>query len=132
MTDSIERELELPVDLDALWRAVTDPVMLRTWLADEISWELEPGGDARFVVEGEPRDGWVEEVHAPEHGEARLSFWWQAEGEPVSRVALELTETPEGSRLLVLEGRPLESLDAVGLAFGESGGAQHGPAMVCA
>jgi uncharacterized protein YndB with AHSA1/START domain len=124
MTDSIERELELPVDLDTLWCAVTDPATLRTWLADEIEWELQPGGAARF--------GWVEEVCAPQEGEARLAFWWQLDGEPGSRVLLELSQTARGTRLVVIENRPLEIIDVVGIPLGGADGRTHGPAMVCA
>jgi uncharacterized protein YndB with AHSA1/START domain len=130
--DEMHRELELPVTLAALWRAMTEPERLRTWLADEISWTLQPGGEAHFVVEGEPREGWVEEIRRPENGEATLVFWWQADGEPASRVSLALTETAAGSRLVVAESRPLEVLDAVGIPLGGAGGRSHGPAMVCA
>ena len=133
MSDSIERELELPVALEVLWRAVTEPAVLQSWLADEIDWELEPGGEARFVLDGEPRNGWVEEVRAPEDGDARLAFWWQADGEPASRVALELSATGVGrTRLVVCESRPLELLDVIGIPMGGAPGRQHGPAMVCA
>ena len=132
MTDAIERVLELPVDLDTLWSAVTEPATLQSWLADEVAWELEPGGEARFVLEGRRRDGWVEEVSEPQHGRARLAFWWQGDDEPASRVVIELAETLEGTRLRVVEHRPLEVLDVIGIPLGGAGGHQHGPAMVCA
>jgi uncharacterized protein YndB with AHSA1/START domain len=128
--DSINRDLELPVDLHALWRAVTDPAALTTWLADEVAWDLEPGGEARFVVEGEVRHGWVEEARAPQDGEAWLAFWWQADGEPASRVFLGLAETATGTRLVVCENRPLEILDVVGIPLPGTGDARRGPAMV--
>jgi uncharacterized protein YndB with AHSA1/START domain len=132
MIDSIERDVELPVDLDALWCAVTEPATTRSWLAEEVAWELETGGDARFVVDGEPRSGWIEDVLEPAGGEARLVFWWQAQGAPASRVELTLTETDHGTRVRVRESRPLEVLDVSGIPLGDTGGQQYGPAMVCA
>jgi uncharacterized protein YndB with AHSA1/START domain len=136
MTDVIQRELELAVSLDDLWRAVTEPEWLQTWMADDVRWDLEPGGEARFTVDGDPRDGWVEDVRAPENGEASVVFWWQADGEPASRVALELSDTSTGSRLVVRETRPLELLDVVGIPLGGAGAGSgselRGPAMVCA
>ena len=116
MAELIERDLELPVEPAKVWRAITDPAWLATWLADEASLELWPGGQASFVVDGEPRTGWVEEVSAPgERAPARLVFWWQADREPASRVELELSETTDGTRLRVAESRPLEILDVIGI-----------------
>jgi uncharacterized protein YndB with AHSA1/START domain len=143
MTDLIERELELPWRPDEVWRALTDPAWLRSWLADEVALELWPGGEARFTVDAEIRSGWVEEVSAPTSGEdanpphpsGRLVFWWQPEGEPASRVALELEATEEGSRLHVVEARPLEVLDLVGIPLpgrGWAGGQSFGPALIAA
>src|ERR1039457_5642738 len=48
MTDRIERELVLPASPGDVWRALTDPDWLSQWLADEVTLELRPGGDARF------------------------------------------------------------------------------------
>jgi uncharacterized protein YndB with AHSA1/START domain len=132
MIDSIERDIEVPNDLDALWDAVTDPACARTWLADEVEWELVSGGDARFVVDGEPRSGWIEDVREPASGEARLVFWWQHQDEPASRVQLTLTETGSGTRVRVCENRPLEVLDVSGIPLGGTAGQPYGPAMVCA
>ena len=137
MTDLIRRELELPGSLDDVWRALTDPAWLRSWLADEVSMELWPGGEARFVIDGAARSGWVEEVCAPAPGHepgrsGRLAFWWQPDGEPASRVSIELEPIENGTRVHVAEARPLEVLDLVGIPLPGHGGARFGPALVAA
>jgi uncharacterized protein YndB with AHSA1/START domain len=138
MTDLIERELELPAPPDAVWEALTDAAWLAHWLADEVVLDLWPGGDAHFRIGEERREGWVEEVAPPgEDGIGRLAFWWEADGEPATRVALELTRSDGGSRLRVIENRPLDVLDLVGTplggldgAVGGLGGQRFGPALV--
>jgi uncharacterized protein YndB with AHSA1/START domain len=143
MTDLIERELDLPASPDAVWQALTDPEWLQTWLADEAQLQLWPGGDARFTIGTESRNGWVEEATPPpadggEGATGRLAFWWEpddrSQGSP-SRVALELTGTPSGTRLRVVETRPLEVLDLVGVPLSGSDaadGQRFGPALVAA
>src|SRR5436305_959149 len=59
MTDTIHREIELPATVQDVWEAVTDPDALSEWLADEVSLDLRPGGEARFVSGDEIRRGWV-------------------------------------------------------------------------
>jgi uncharacterized protein YndB with AHSA1/START domain len=139
MTDLIERELTLPVSPEAVWEALTDPEWLREWLADEAELQLRPGGDARFRIGEDTRTGWVEEVTPPAEGATgRLAFWWEQDGEPASRVALELTETDDGTRLRVVESRPLDVLDLVGIPLAGPGGLgtpdgnRYGPALVAA
>ncbi len=143
MTDVIEREVELPVAPEAAWEALTDAAWLEQWLADEAEVELRPGGDARFRIGDERRSGWVEEVSPPGRRSAgRLVFWWESgdgEAGAMSRVALELTRTAGGSRLRVVESRPLDVLDLVGVPLGGGndsvgglGGERFGPALVAA
>ncbi|HEX3974764.1 MAG TPA: SRPBCC domain-containing protein [Solirubrobacteraceae bacterium] len=138
MTELIERELELPYPPEELWQALTDQKWLESWLADAVELELRPGGDARFVVGGETREGWVEEVRPPEPGDRGgrngcLTFWWQAEDASPSRVQIELTPTEGGTRIRVVEARPLDVLDLVGLPLpgqGHLGEPRFGPALV--
>ncbi len=133
MPDLITRELDLPVTPDAVWQAITQPQWLESWLAETVSMQLHPGGDARFVVDGEPREGWVEDVRPPaDERPGVLTFWWQAVGEPASRVSLRITPTPEGTRLRVVEARPLEVLDLVGIPMGDSARGSRGPSLVAA
>ncbi len=136
MVDLIERELELNATPEEAWRALTDPTWLSAWLADEVRLDLEPGGEACFRLGDEERHGWVEEVAPPgESGDApaRLSFWWTREGEPASRVELELVEICDGRvRLRVAETRPLEALDLVGTSLPGQPMRGHGPVLVAA
>ncbi len=135
MTDLIQRELHLPAAPDDVWRAITDPEWLSGWLADQVELELRPGGEASFRLGQEVRTGWVEEVTAPCHdgGSGRLAFWWARDDEPASRVELVLTGLSERqTRLRVVETRPLEILDLVGMPLRGYGPARFGPALVAA
>ena len=124
MTDRIERELWLPAPPDAVWEAVIGD----GWLADHVCLDLKPGGDARFDSDGRVREGWIEDVVAPE----RLIFWWASDDEPASRVELKIDERGAGSRLHIVETRPLELLDLVGVPLPGVGGSTYGPALVAA
>ena len=121
-TDQIERELLLPAPPEQVWEAITTP----GFLAEEVEFELEPGGEARFADRDEERDGWVEEAVEPE----RLVFWWSAGGEPASRVEITLEDEDGYTRLRVLEARPLEVLDVTGIPLPGSGGDRRGPSML--
>ena len=124
MSDRIERELWLPVTREEVWEAITGD----GWLADRVVLELRPGGDAEFESGGRVRTGWVEDVCAPE----RLSFWWAPDDEPASRVELLIEEHGDATRLRVVETRPLEALDLVGLPLPGAAGSTFGPALVAA
>jgi len=124
MTDRIERELWLPATPQEVWDAVTSD----GWLGDRVSLELRPGGDAEFESDGQVRTGWVEDVSMPE----RLSFWWAVDDEPASRVELRIQERDYGTRLRIVETRPLDRLDLVGVPLPGAGGASFGPALVAA
>jgi uncharacterized protein YndB with AHSA1/START domain len=136
MTDRIERRCRLDAAPAEVWRALSDPDWLRSWFAEEAELELAPGGEARFVVEGREHSGWVEEVLPPgTAGSGRLTFWWQHGDEPASRVSFELEPDGDGTRLRIVEARPLELLDLVGIPLrdaGGAGGASFGPALVAA
>ncbi|MFZ0039818.1 MAG: SRPBCC domain-containing protein [Solirubrobacteraceae bacterium] len=137
MTDLMQRDLELVASPDQVWQALTDPAWLEAWLADEVWLELWPGGDARFVIGDQERGGWVEEVVPPPADPGtgdcgRLAFWWAVDDEPASRVELELIATDHGTRLRVIETRPLEVLDLVGVPLPGQGGSRFGPALVAA
>lgn len=122
MTDRIERELLLPARPGDVWEVVTRD----GWLAEQVEIEPVPGGEAAFADRDGVRTGWVEEARAPE----RLVFWWGADGEPGSRVELTLTPEGEGTRVRVVETRPLELLDLAGIPLPGPGGARYGPALL--
>lgn len=124
MTDRIERELWLEASPDEIWAAVTRD----GWLADRVRLDLRPGGDAEFDSGERIKTGWIEDVSMPE----RLTFWWACDGEPASRVELTIKQRADGSCLRVVETRPLEVLDLVGVPLPGVGGATYGPALVAA
>ena len=131
MTDPVHRELELDTPVADVWRAVTDPERLSRWLADEVSLELWPGGEASFTIGDRTLDGWVEEVTAPSDrgAEGRLAFWWAERDEPASRVELTVSELPGGTLLRVRETRPMDVVDLVGIPLGGYGCHSYGPAL---
>jgi uncharacterized protein YndB with AHSA1/START domain len=104
MSESVEREVLLPVPVEEAWEAVTEPEELEEWLADEVELDLEEGGAARFRWDdGTERTGTVELVAAP----VRLAFRWDDGGEQgESFVELTLIPVDEGTRLRVVESGP--------------------------
>jgi uncharacterized protein YndB with AHSA1/START domain len=124
MTDRIERELLLPASPEEVWEAVTRD----GWLAEEVDLDLRSGGDASFRSPTSDKSGWIEEVSAP----ARLAFWWAVDGEPATRVELTIEAEHEMTRLRVVETRPLELLDLVGVPLPRTSGRTFGPALVAA
>jgi hypothetical protein len=129
MEQKVERELVLAAPLQELWEFVTSP----GWLAEEVELELRAGGEARFGSGERSKTGWVEEARAPdeETDSARLVFWWSEPDEPATRVELLLEPAGlEATRLRVIESRPLESLDILGIPLPESGESSPGPAML--
>jgi uncharacterized protein YndB with AHSA1/START domain len=128
VTDKIERELLLKASVREVWEAV----IAGEWLADEVTLDLRPGGDATFYSDRGVRSGWIEEVREPASAGApgRLTFWWAEDGEPATRV--ELTVEPAGdrsARVRVVETRPLDVLDLVGMPLPGIGGPSFGPAL---
>jgi uncharacterized protein YndB with AHSA1/START domain len=123
MTNSVRREAVLPAAPADVWELVTGD----GWLAESVSFELRPGGEARFATGEVERQGWVEEVRAPQ----RLAFWWASGEEPASRVELTLEPVgPDATRLRVCESRPLDVLDLVGLPLAGPAGPMYGPALL--
>ncbi len=124
MSDQIERELVIDASPEEVW----DAVVSDGWLAEQVELEMVPGGEATFRSSEQEKGGWVEEAHAPE----RLVFWWASDDEPATRVELTLDPIGRGTRLRVVETRPLEILDLVGIPLPGRGGAHHGPALLAA
>ena len=110
MEDNVERELTVPDAAEDVWGSLTEP----EWLAEDASIELCEAGEVRA---GE-RTGFVEEVEAPH----RLVFWWSAPDEDATRVEIELVEGEAGTRIRVVESRPLAILDGRDLAVELRGG----------
>ena len=117
----VEREIEVPASREETWHALTDPDQLGDWLADDAELDLRPGGDLKIRTDGETREGFFEEISAPE----RLVFWWGEPDGELARVQIDLEELEDGTRVRVVEGLPLVTVEAVGagIEFEAGGGA---------
>jgi hypothetical protein len=136
MSDRIERRLWIAASPEDVWDVITGA----DWLADEVRLDLSPGGDAEFRTGEERKSGWVEEATRPggtAEGAGRLAFWWATDGAPATRVEVSLEpargwDGPEGTRLRIVESRPLDMLDLIGTPLPRTDGATYGPALVAA
>ena len=106
--DTADSELVVPATVEETWEAITDPDQLGEWLAEDAEVELLPGGDLRIAFDDGERSGFVEEVDEPR----RLVFWWSEADEESTRVEIDLEPEPDGTRVRVVESRPLRDLDA--------------------
>lgn len=102
--DVAESETLVPATPEETWEAITDPERMADWLAEDAEIELVPGGDIRV----DERDGFVEEVDRPN----RFVFWWHEDDGESSRVEIDLVPEPDGTRVRVVESRPLRELAA--------------------
>ncbi len=98
MDELVERELTVPDGVEEVWRSLTEP----DWLGEDAAIELREAGS----VQAGDRSGFVEEVVESE----RLVFWWGSEGEESSRVEIDLVPAVGGTRVRVVETRPLTAL----------------------
>jgi uncharacterized protein YndB with AHSA1/START domain len=110
----IRREIVLPAPREEVWEALTDPDRLADWFANDVDFDLRPGGGASFRwSNGEERTATVTEVDP----ERRLAFEWDDEGE----VEFTLDDDVDGTRLTVVETAPAWTtaldLQASALAF---------------
>jgi uncharacterized protein YndB with AHSA1/START domain len=122
--EQVEREVLVPASRDRVWEAITDPEEVAQWLAEDAELDLRPGGDLAVRADGTSREGFFEEVSEPE----RLVFWWGAPDAEFTRVEVKLEEIDEGTRIRVVEARPLVSVEAVTIA-GEPGLGGTAPQM---
>jgi uncharacterized protein YndB with AHSA1/START domain len=99
---AVRRTLDLACSADALWRMVSHPEELASWLGSEVELDLHVGGGGRIVDD----DGTARRlaVHEVVEGE-RLAFaWWPEEDEAAaSEVVFVIERTDQGSRLLITE-----------------------------
>jgi len=100
--EAAQSETVVPATPEETWEAITDPGQVAEWLGEDFSVDLQPGGDLSVG----DRSGFVEEVVESE----RLVFWWGNEGEESSRVEISLDPAVGGTRVRVVETRPLTAM----------------------
>ena len=101
-TESLSFELDLHHSPEKVWRALTDPELLKEWLLPVVDHSLKPG--AEFTFQSPPQPGWDGVVHcrALEVDEHRkLSYAWVV-GDLDTVVTFSLTPTASGTRLSIL------------------------------
>jgi uncharacterized protein YndB with AHSA1/START domain len=123
--ERVEREILVPASPERVWETITDPEQVGGWLADDAEFDLRPGGDLSVRTEGETREGFFEEVDEP----GRLVFWWAEPGQELTRVELELDEVADGTRIRVVEARPLVTVEAVTVGPQTDFGGAQSPQM---
>ncbi len=119
-TDAISFDFDLQHPPEKVWRALTDPELMKDWLLPVLDFKLEPGAAFTFKTQAYPGwDGTVNckliDVEAPR----KLSYAWTV---PFldTVVTFTLTPTSSGTRLsLVQSGFKAEQKQ-------EFGGARYG------
>jgi uncharacterized protein YndB with AHSA1/START domain len=99
MTQTVYRELDLPCSLSEAWEYVTDP----SWLGDDGDVAIVPGADGWISDGDDVRYLIIEEVDE----DSRLVYRWATFADEPSRVEIELTPIPEGTRISISES-PIE------------------------
>ncbi|HEV2760808.1 MAG TPA: SRPBCC family protein [Acidimicrobiales bacterium] len=98
----ITRTVDLHATLDDVWRALTEPQLLGDWLDSSVELDVRPGGEGVIVeADGAVRRACVDEVDPARR--LVLRWWPEDGGGPESTVELELEQTPDGTRVVVIE-----------------------------
>ena len=102
-TEALRFEFDLRHPPEKVWRALTDPVLLREWLLPVVGFELEPG--AAFTFQTQPHPGWDGTVSCrmlAVEPQRQLSYAWSV---PFldTVVTFTLTPTDAGTRLSLLQ-----------------------------
>jgi uncharacterized protein YndB with AHSA1/START domain len=117
MKRDVHLEYEYPYPPDAVWRAITDPELMASWLMKN-DFQLRVGHKFRFTAP--PQPGWdgivlceVLEVEAPR----RLVYSWKGTANKfTTRVTWTLVPTASGTRL-VLDHDGFEGVGGILLSF---------------
>ena len=101
MSDILYRELELPCSVAEAWAHVIDP----SWLGDDGELDTVTGADGWVSSGDDTRYLIVEEVDEAR----RLVYRWASFCDEPSRVEIELTPVPSGTRISISES-PLQAM----------------------
>ncbi len=107
--DRIERVVTLPVPIERVWTAITDPAEVRQWFGDQSDYELRTGGEGLLKWGDDGFRMRIETVDPPH----RFSYRWVTprdddhsipfEDLPTTLVEFVLESVPEGTRLTLTE-----------------------------
>ena len=124
--DAVEREVTVPARPGEVWKAVTESAEVSGWFGAEAQIDPRPGGRGVFRwPDGTERHVVVEDVEP----DRKLSFRWlpfqrTPDGDvvtvPSTRVEITLDETPDGTRVRVVERRAFAMRTAGSHAAGPS------------
>jgi uncharacterized protein YndB with AHSA1/START domain len=119
-TESLSFEFDLHHSPEKVWRALTNPELLREWLLPVVDLELEPG--AAFTFHTQPQPGWDGIVHCrflEIEAHRKISYTWVV-GDMDTIVTFTLTPTPSGTRLSLLHSgfRPDQKQNLGGARYG--------------
>jgi len=107
--DQIETILDLSHPPQKVWHAITTPEGLNQWFGNRVTMSLEEGSPILFEWDEYGEAGGIIEVVDPIN---KFAYRWRANGVPENvemnqtnstLVTFELTPTPAGTRLRVLE-----------------------------
>jgi uncharacterized protein YndB with AHSA1/START domain len=121
-SESITFEFDLPHQPEKVWRALTEPALLREWLLPVIGLTLETGAAFTFATQAYPGwDGIVHcrmlEIDAPR----KISYAWVV-GEMDTVVTFTLTPTPAGTHVVLVHAgfKPSQKQNFGGARYGWS------------
>ena len=100
MIERVQREFEVPCDLEAAWNHVIDP----SWLGEEGELEARPDGEGWVRDRETTRYLVVEEVDE----QRRLVYRWASFTDAPSLVEIDLAPSGAGTRISITES-PLEA-----------------------
>jgi uncharacterized protein YndB with AHSA1/START domain len=104
-SDTISFELDLKHSPQKVWRALTDPVLLKDWLLPVTGLKLEP--EAAFTFKTQPYPGWDGTVNCRMleiEPHKKLSYAWVVgDMELDTIVTFTLSPTPSGTRLSLVQ-----------------------------
>jgi uncharacterized protein YndB with AHSA1/START domain len=111
----IRRTLELDCPVDELWRLVSDPDEIASWLGRDVVLDLRPGGRGRLTDD----DGTVRHlaIDGVVDGEHLCFRWWPEEDEQAaSTVVFAIEPAERGSRLIITETAAASALTSTASA----------------
>jgi uncharacterized protein YndB with AHSA1/START domain len=91
---TVTRDLVLDASVDEVWRLLTDPAELSSWLGDRVDLDLRPGGAGAFIDGDDIRHRAVEAV-VPQRC---LQFVWWRDREPDAASVVTFTLAPDAGQ----------------------------------